>query len=213
MRIAIVLSGCGVFDGSEIHEAVACMLAVSKRGGSCAFFAPDVEFETVNHLTKKPDGTRRNALQESARLARGEIRDLSEYRAEEADGLLFPGGFGAAKNLCTFATDGASMRVHPEVERAILETHQAGKPIGALCIAPVLLAKVLGANVTVGNDAQVAAAIEAMGGRHQVSGHSTAVADEERRVYTAPCYMLPSTVAEIAADAQAVVDAMLAGKG
>ncbi|MCX7623723.1 MAG: hypothetical protein N2Z82_08250, partial [Thermomicrobium sp.] len=106
----------------------------------------------------------------------------------------------------------AAMRVQPDVERAIRETHLAGKPIGALCIAPVLVAKVLGAKVTVGTDEQVAAAIEAMGGRHEPSGHGTVVADEEKRVFTAPCYMLPSTVAEIADDAQAVVDAMLASR-
>ncbi|MEJ5171138.1 MAG: hypothetical protein WHU10_09130, partial [Fimbriimonadales bacterium] len=111
MRTAIVLSGCGVFDGSEIHEAVACMLAVARRGGECAFFAPDVELETIDHLTKQPDGTRRSVLAEAARLARGEIQPLAEYRAEDHDGLLFPGGFGAAKNLCTFATEGAAMRV------------------------------------------------------------------------------------------------------
>ncbi|MFN3684763.1 MAG: isoprenoid biosynthesis glyoxalase ElbB [Fimbriimonadaceae bacterium] len=213
MRIAIVLSGCGVFDGSEIHEAVACMLAVSRRGGECRFFAPDVELETIDHRTKKPDGTRRSVLSEAARLARGEIRPLSDYKAEEHDGLLFPGGFGAAKNLCSFATDGAAMRVLPEVERAIRDTHRLGKPIGALCIAPVLVAKVLGAKVTVGHDADTAEAIEKMGGRHEPSDHGRAVADEPNRVFTAPCYMLPSTVAEIADDAQAVVNAMLACLG
>jgi len=212
MRIAIVLSGCGVFDGSEIHEAVACMLAVARRGGECRFFAPDVEFETIDHLAKKPDGTRRSVLVEAARLARGEIIPLAEYRAEEHDGLLFPGGFGAAKNLCTFATDGAAMRVLPDVERAIRDTHRLGKPIGALCIAPVLLAKVLGAKVTVGHDVETAAAIEKMGGKHEPSDHGRAVSDERNRVFTAPCYMLPSTVAQVADDAQAVVDAMLAGR-
>src|SRR5918996_1458304 len=133
-KIGILLSGCGVKDGSEIHEAVLTLLAVDKAGAQPIFMAPDVELEVVNHLTGEPTGEKRSVLLESARLARGDIRDVSKVRAAVIDALLLPGGFGAAKNLCNFAYVGADAQPNPEVARLVREVHQAKKPIGAICI-------------------------------------------------------------------------------
>ncbi len=212
-KVAVVLSGCGVYDGAEIHEAVLTLLALDRQGAEVACFAPNVaQAHVINHLTGQPaEGESRNVLVEAARIARGAIGDLATYRAADFDALIFPGGFGAAKNLSTFAFAGPAMEVNPDVERAIRDTRAAGKPIGALCIAPTLLARLLApVRVTIGGDAGVAAAIEAMGGHHVVTGHGAVVVDAEARVATTPCYMLDATISQIEAGASAVVAAVLA---
>src|SRR5690606_28393538 len=151
-KIAVVLSGCGVYDGSEIHEATLTMLAIARHGAEYECFAPDVDqAHVINHITGQEMTEQRNVLIESARIARGKIRSLDEYRAEEFDAIVFPGGFGAAKNLCTFAFDGADCRIHSDVETSVRETVEAGKPVGALCIAPAVITKILGnVKVTIG---------------------------------------------------------------
>ncbi|CAA7620034.1 isoprenoid biosynthesis glyoxalase ElbB [Magnetospirillum sp. UT-4] len=213
---AVILSGCGVHDGSEIHEAVLALLAIDRAGAAYQCFAPDIaQHDVVNHLTGQPMAESRNALVESARIARGRIKPLAALDAAGFDGLLLPGGFGAAKTLSTFAADGGDCRVEPEVERAIRAMHAAGKPIGALCIAPAVLARVLpGAELTIGSDAGTAAAIEQMGGRHRTAGHGEVVVDRAARVATSPCYMLDASIGQIAEGAAAVVAAMMemAGK-
>src|SRR5512133_2943461 len=156
-KIGVILSGCGVNDGSEIHEAVITLLAIDRAGAEAICMAPDIEqMQVVNHLTGTPvAGEKRNVLVESARIARGKIRNLKEVKGNEIDALILPGGFGAAKNLCDFALKGAACAVNPEVERLLREVHQAGKPIGALCIAPALVARILGKEqptVTIGTD-------------------------------------------------------------
>lgn len=209
-RFAIVLSGCGVFDGSEIHEAVMTMLAVDNLGAEYAIFAPDIpQHHTVNHLTGE-EGPGRNVLAESARIARGKIAPLSRLKAADFDALVFPGGFGAAKNLCTYAFDGAQMKVNPDVERVVKEFHAAKKPIGALCIAPVILAKVLeGALVTLGKGGDDAKNLEAMGARHQATDHEEVCVDSENLLFTGPCYMLNASIGQIQRGAENVVRAML----
>jgi len=209
-RFAIVLSGCGVFDGSEIHEAVMTMLAIDNLGAGYEIFAPDIpQHHTVNHVTGEA-GPGRNVLQESARIARGTIAPISQLKAADFDAVVFPGGFGAAKNLCTYAFDGASMKVNPDVERVIAEFHAAKKPIGALCIAPVIVAKVVkGCLVTLGKSADDAKNVEAMGARHQETGHEEVCVDEANLVFTGPCYMLKSTIGQIQRGAGNVVRAML----
>lgn len=195
--VALVLSGCGVFDGSEIHEAVSCLVHLSRRGAQVSCFAPDKPAPVVNHLTRKPEpGQTRNVLVESARIARGRIRPLSALRAADFDAAVFPGGFGAAKNLCTFAENGAACRVDPDVERVVKEFHGAGKPVGMCCIAPVIAARVLGrgaggpgVTVTIGDDAATAAAIEAMGSRHAARPVTAACVDEANHLVTTPAYM------------------------
>lgn len=212
-KVAVVLSGCGVYDGSEIHEAVLTLLAIEKQGATYACFAPNIpQAHVINHLTGQVDTVdTRNVLTEAARIARGAIKDLKEYRAADFDALVFPGGFGAAKNLSSFAFDGAEMRVHADVERAVTETRAAAKPIGALCIAPTILAKLLApVEVTIGSSPDVAAAVEKMGGRHVVTGHGGVIVDAAAKVATTPCYMLDATITQIDTGANAVVAAVLA---
>lgn len=210
-KIAVVLSGCGVFDGSEIHEATLTLLAIKRLGAEYAIFAPDMpQAKVVNHATSQAVAETRNVLVESARIARGSVAPLSAYDASQFDGLVFPGGFGAALNLCTWAVDGPNCTVHPDVERAIRTTRGAGKPIGALCIAPVLLAKLIpGVKVTIGKDPGTAQAVESAGAKHVESDHCQVVSDLENKVFTGPCYMLDADITQIADGAQAVVQAML----
>lgn len=204
-RIGIMLSGCGVFDGSEIHEAVFTLLAVDRAGAQAVFLAPNVpQAHVVDHAKGEvAAGESRNVLAEAARIARGKIRDAASVRATDLDALIFPGGFGAAKNLCTFAFDGPDCDVNPEVERLVGAMHAAGKPLGFLCIAPALAAKLLGGEgvaLTIGNDAETAAALESLGAHHVDCPVTELCHDEKHNVVSAPAYMYgearPSEVAE-----------------
>ena len=210
-KIAVVLSGCGVKDGSEIHEAVMSLLAIDRQGATYQCFAPNIPQKgVVDHVTGKATDETRNVMVEAARIARGDIRDLASFDAKDFDAVVFPGGFGAAKNLCSFAVDGADCSVEPTVEKAIRAMHQAGKPIGALCIAPVILAKVLGkVELTLGNDKDVAAAVTAMGATHCVRGHGEVAIDRVNKVVTTPCYMLDASIKQIADGADNLVKAIL----
>jgi len=210
-KFAIVLSGCGVYDGAEIHEATLSMLAITHLGGSYQVFAPDRnQHHVINHLTGQVTEESRNVLVESARIARGKIRDLKEFHPDEFDGLLFPGGFGAAKNLCSWAFDGANATVLPEVEDAITGMVQLQKPIGALCISPVILAKVLGGvRITIGDDQATARALESVGATHASTTHGEVVVDHQYKLVTTPCYMLEATIDQIADGAENLVKAML----
>lgn len=203
VHAAVILSGCGVYDGSEIHEAVAVLFHLSRHGVRVQCFAPDKpQSDVVNHAAGKPvAGEKRNVLQEAARIARGRIQPLSQLNASDFDAAFFPGGFGAAKNLSDFAAKGADCQADPDVARVIREFNAAGKPIGLCCISPILAARVLGTvgageggggpgvSVTIGNDPQTAAAIHAMGATHVAKPVSEAHVDERRRVVTAPAYM------------------------
>jgi enhancing lycopene biosynthesis protein 2 len=210
-KFAVVLSGCGVFDGAEIHEATLSLLAIARQGGSYQVFAPDIDqHHVINHLNGKEMDETRNVLVESARIARGNIRALREFNPGEFDGLLLPGGFGAAKNLSTWAFEGADATVLPELEDAINGMVQAGKPVGALCISPVILAKVLGrVKLTIGDDPGTAEAVESAGAIHVNTTHGEVVVDEAFRVVTTPCYMLDATIGQIADGAENVVKAMI----
>jgi len=192
------------------------MLHLDRIGAQIVCAAPDAEqTEVVNHVSGQAcAGERRSMLLESARIARGAIIALDCLKAADIDALILPGGFGAARNLCSFADDGPDCRVRPDVERLILDMQQAGKPLGALCIAPVVLARVLGGRgmpvaLTVGTDAGVAAAITAMGARHVACPVDQAVTDEQYRVATAPAYMLASGMHEVYKSAGALVDAVV----
>lgn len=208
---AVVLAGCGVYDGAEIHEAVMTLYAIDRSGSSYQIFAPDIaQYHVVNHLTGKPTGETRQVLVEAARIARGKIKPLKDFKAGDFDILMFPGGFGVAKNFCSYAFDGASCTVNPEVEHAIRSMHAAGKPIGALCITPVVLAKILGdITVTIGQDARTASDVQAMGATHQPTRHREVVIDRKNKIVTSPCYMLDATVTDIADDAIKTVEALL----
>jgi enhancing lycopene biosynthesis protein 2 len=210
-KFAVVLSGCGVYDGAEIHEATLTMLAIMQNGGVYQCFAPDIkQYHVINHLTGEEMNESRNVLIESARIARGNIKPLTEYNPADFDALIFPGGFGVAKNLSTIAFDGPNAKVNPEVERAIKETLAKKKPIGALCISPALVAKVIeGVEVTIGNDPGTAQAIEKMGGKHIVTTHGEVVHDHKYNVFTTPCYMLDATIVDIYTGASNVVKEMM----
>jgi len=206
-KFAVVLSGCGVFDGAEIHEATLTLLAIAQQGATYEIFAPDVDqYHVINHLTHQPMNEKRNVLVESARIARGKIRPLSQFNPGLFDALIFPGGFGAAKNLSTLAFDGPEARVNPDVEKAVKGMHAAGKPIGALCIAPAVIARILGhIEVTIGDDPGTAGTIEKMGGKHIKSTHGEVVIDKKNHIYTTPCYMLDATIGQIYEGARNIV--------
>jgi len=221
-KAAVVLSGCGVYDGTEIHEAVSVLVHLSRLGADVSCFAPDSEqTQVINHLTGKPDASQhRNMLVESARIARGHIRPLKELKAAEFDAVFFPGGFGAAKNLCSFATNGPQCEVHGQVERVFKEFHGAGKPIGMCCIAPVIAARVLGksaggpgCSVTIGDDKATAGAIEAMGSRNVSKDVTEAHVDSANNLVTTPAYMYSAPVHEIFEGIGQMVDRTLAMVG
>ncbi len=210
-KFAVVLSGCGVYDGAEIHEATLTMLAIMRQGGSYQCFAPDIpQHHVINHLNGEEMKESRNVLVESARIARGDIKPLSEFEGKDFDALIFPGGFGAAKNLSTVAFDGANATINPEVEQTVKQMVTLKKPIGALCISPAFIAKILkDVNVTIGSDKGTAEAIEGMGATHVETTHGDVVFDEDKLVFTTPCYMLDATILDIDDGASNVVKEMM----
>jgi len=212
-KFAVILSGCGVFDGAEIHEATLTMLAIMKQGAEYEIFAPDItQHHVINHITGEEMNETRNVLIESARIARGKIKDLKEYNADDFDALIFPGGFGAAKNLCDFAFKGADCNVNADVVYAVRQTSDRKKPIGALCISPVIMARIFGdIELTIGQDAGTAEAVEKMGATHKLTNHGDVIIDEKNNVYTTPCYMLDANILEIETGASNIVRAMLEG--
>ena len=210
-QIAVILSGCGHQDGAEIHEATLTLWAIHKNGAEYRCFAPNImQHHVLNHITGKEMDEQRNVLIEAARIARGKVEDLALFDAATVDALVIPGGVGAAKNLCTYAFDGPQCTVNNDVEQAIRAMYRAGKPIGALCIAPVLLAKVLGdITLTTGSDEATADKIRAMGAVHRPTGVGEIVVDQQHKIVTTPCYMLDSRVDQIADGADALIQAIL----
>jgi len=199
-KIGVVLSGCGVRDGSEIHEAVFTLLAIDQAGCEAVCMAPDAEFPVTDHLTMQESGEKRNVLVESARIARGNIRNIRDVTVADLDAIIFPGGFGAAKNLCDFAVNGSGATAHPEVARLLKEMAAARKPIGAICIAPALIATVLGkeytTTLTIGTDAGTAAELEKTGARHQECPVTEFVVDAKNKIVSTPAYMLANRISE-----------------
>ena len=213
-KIGVVLSGCGVYDGTEIHESVITLLAIDRLGAEAVICAPDVpQLHVVNHLTGDvEEGESRNVLVEAARIARGEIRDVAEVSADELDALILPGGFGAAKNLCDFAIKGADCDVDPGVAALVRAVHEQGKPVAAVCIAPALIAKILGdegPELTIGNDADTAGALEAMGAAHVSCPVTELVVDSERKLISSPAYMLAESISEAAEGIEKTVAALI----
>lgn len=210
-KIAVVLSGCGVYDGSEIHEATLTLYAIDKNGAEYQIFAPNIQqHDVVNHLTGKNMNETRNVLVEAARIARGNILALDKFNAKKFDAIIFPGGFGAAKNLSSYAFDGVNCSVNSEVADAIKSMAKLKKPIGALCISPVIIAKVL-ANVelTIGNDTNTANDVSQMGATHKNTANGEVVVDIKNKIVTNPCYMLNASIAQIGEGADNVVKSIL----
>lgn len=210
-KFAVVLAGCGVYDGAEIQESVLTLLAIDRAGANYQCFAPDTDqYHVINHLTGNTENETRNVLTESARIARGDVKSLAEFNPADFDALVFPGGFGVAKNLCSFAIDGPNCEVNADTQSAITNAYEAKLPIGALCIAPALIAKVLGkSTLTIGNDTATATAIETMGAKHQNSEGSDIVIDMENRLITSPCYMHETSISVVAQGAENVIKALL----
>lgn len=210
-NIAVVLSGCGVYDGAEIHESTLTLLALDRQGVNYQCFAPDIDqAHIINHLNGEEMEGKRNVLTEAARIARGAIKDLKEYNAADFDAIILPGGFGAAKNLSSFAFQGPDCTVNEDVASAIKSTNDAGKPMSALCIAPTIMAKIFdGAEVTIGQDEGTAGAIETMGGKHTQTTHGGIVVDDALRLVTSPCYMLDATISQIADGTENAVRSLL----
>lgn len=199
-KVAVVLAGCGVYDGTEVNEAVLALLSLEQEGVSYQCFAPNIEqMHVVNHLTGEvSEGESRNVLVESARIARGNVKALSEAKVEDFDALVVPGGFGAAKNLSDFAVKGADMTIQQDLLSFAQAMRQAKKPVGLICIAPAMSAAIFGEGVkcTIGNDADTAAAINSMGGEHIECGVEHSVVDSKNKLVTTPAYMLAGSVLE-----------------
>ena len=209
--IAVILAGCGNKDGAEIHESTLTLWAIHRHGADYQCYAPDKkQHHVLNHITNEEMAEERNVLIEAARIARGDIKSLAQFDAQAHDVLILPGGFGAAKNLCTYAFDGPECTVDESVAAAVQAMYMAKKPIGALCIAPVILARLLSnVMVTIGSDVQTAGDITRMGARHQNTTHGEIAADTANRIVTTPCYMLDARVDQIGEGAERLVIALL----
>jgi len=208
-KIGVILAGCGVYDGSEIHEAVLTLLAIDQAGAEAVCFAPDIDqHHVINQRTGEEMNETRNVLTESARICRGAISDLAGIDTSTLDGLIIPGGFGAAKNLCDYAFKGAECTVNEQVAAAVQSFQKAAKPIGFLCIAPVIAAKLLGCEgveLTIGSDPATAADIEAMGAKHVEATVEQAVVSPGTKIVSTPAYMLGPGISDVAKGIEALV--------
>lgn len=213
-RIGVLLAGCGVMDGSEIHEATLTLYFLDQQGAEAICMAPNKDqLDVVDHNAGTPVAEKRNVLIEAARIARGKIADVASIKADALDAIIIPGGFGAAKNLCTFAKDGPSCRVDANVAKLLQEMHRKNKPIGALCIAPTVLARLFGEEfapeMTIGTDAGTASALEKMGARHTRATVDEIVTDRKNKIVTTPCYMLAQSIKEVGNGVQKLVAKIL----
>ena len=210
--VGVILSGCGFMDGAEVHESICTLLALDRAGVTVKCFAPDVSFDVVDHRTGQATGERRNALEESARIARGAIEDVRNADAASLDALFMPGGFGAAKVLSNFAEKGDQCEADPEVSRLLRDMHAAGKPIGAICIAPVVVARALGEHgltLTIGDDASTAESLEGLGCKHTECGTTDFVVDHVNKIVTTPAYMLGPSIQDVATGIERTVETVL----
>lgn len=215
-NVGVVLSGCGVFDGAEIHEAVLTLLYLDNMGANVQCFAPDMDqLHVVNHYTQQvAGGEKRNVLVESARIARGKIKPLSEIDLDGLDAIIFPGGFGAAKNLCSFAVEGANCSANPEAAKVIQEAHAKGKVIGAICISPVLVARSfkdtdIKPRVTIGTDKDVSGAICSFNADAVSAEADEVIVDEKNKIVTTPAYMLGKSISEVARGIEKLVSEVI----
>jgi len=211
-KVAVILSGCGVYDGAEIHESVLTLLRLDQRGAEVECFAPDIQqHHVINHLTGEQMPETRNVLVESARIARGKIKNILEADVTEFDALIIPGGFGAAKNLSDFATAKAGCQVEKRVLAMAEAFAGAGKPVGLICVTPALAAKIYGPGVTctIGNDPDTVAAITKMGGLHKECEVTDIVEDTARKLVSTPAYMTATSISEAASGINKLVDRVL----
>jgi enhancing lycopene biosynthesis protein 2 len=210
-KVCVLLSGCGVFDGSEIHESVATLLALSRAGAEYILVAPDRDqHHVINHLDGSEMNETRNIRIESARIARGNVLATADVSVDDFDALFLPGGFGAAKNFCSFAFEGANASIEADIQHLIQSFHNANKPIGAVCIAPAVLALCLGkGTLTIGSDPATAEALEKLGATHTVCPVTEMVIDLEHNFVTAPAYMEDAPIHQVAEGIEKAVNAVL----
>lgn len=213
-KVGVLLAGCGVMDGSEIHEATLTLYFLDKHGADIICMAPNKDqSDVMNHVSGSPSGEKRNVMVEAARIARGKIRDVKTVKAEELDAIIIPGGFGSAKNLCTFAKDGANCTVDSDVADLLKAMNASKKPIGALCIAPSVIASLFGRSlspeITIGTDAGTAAAMEKMGAKHKNRPVDEIAVDVTNKIVTTPCYMLAQSIKEVGAGVEKLVAKIL----
>lgn len=211
-RIAVILSGCGLFDGSEIYESVLTLLRLDQNGAQFQCFAPEMaQHHVINHITGEEMPESRNVLIEAARLARGDIQRLTECQVADFDGLIIPGGFGAAKNLSDFALTGAKMSVQDDVLNTVQAFSKTKKPVGLICIAPAMAGKLFGKGVrcTVGNDAETADAMRQTGAEPVDCPVHDIVVDDAHRLVSTPAYMLANRISEAATGINRLVDKVL----
>ena len=211
-KVAVILAGCGTRDGSEINETVTLLLALDQHNIEYQAFAPDEnQYEVDNHVTGQCTMEKRNMMVEAARIVRGNILPITKFNANDYDALLFPGGTGTAKNIFTYAIDGIDFKVNKEVEKAIKDIHAQGKPIGAMCIAPLMVAKVLGnVNVTMGSgNCRQAKELPMIGCKHTETTHGGVAIDKENKIYSTPCFMLDARLKDVYQGAWNLVEAMI----
>ena len=207
-RIGLLLSGCGQLDGSEIHETIVTMLALDREGVEIVFMAPDTKLNVINHFEKKSVKEQRNVMVEASRLSRGKMKDIKDIKISDIDAIILPGGAGAIKNLSDFADKGANAVINPDVQRLILEMNENNKTIGAICISPAVVAKILSPKkiqVTIGNDLAAKSVIESMGCQHIDCTVDDIVVDQANKIVTTPAYMLGPGIKEIAVGIEKLV--------
>ncbi len=211
-KVAVILAGCGTMDGSEINETVTLLLALDQHNIEYQAFAPDEDqYEVWDHVKWQHTDEKRNMMVEAARIVRGNILPLNKFDADDFDALFFPGGNGAAKNIFTYAYDGINFKVNKEVEQAILDIHSQGKPIGAMCIAPLMVAKVLGnVNVTMGSgECRQAKELAMIGCKHTETTHGGVAVDKENKIFSTPCFMLDASLKDVYQGAWNLVEEMI----
>lgn len=202
-NIGVLLAGCGVYDGAEIHEATLTLYFLDLEGANIINIAPNIDLmHVINHVTSDESGERRNVLTEAARIARGDIKDLTNISANDLDALIIPGGFGAAKNFINYAVKGRDCEINPEVKRIINEMVDAGKPVGAMCIAPMVVAVALREKdikpvLTIGNDKQTASDLVFFGAMHQIAKVDELAVDDKNKIVSTPAYMIGPNISDI----------------
>lgn len=215
MKVGVLLSGCGFNDGSEIHESVLTMLALDRSNAEMVLMAPNIDqMHVVNHYTGQEMDEFRNVLVESARIARGNIKDMAEVNAADLDAMIIPGGFGVAKNLSDYAMSGPECSVNPDAYRLVSEMFLLKKPLGAICIAPIMIAKIINeleesATLTIGEDQATADDINTMGSTHEKCSVTDVVVDKKNNIVTTPAYMDAKNISEAAEGIEKLVSATL----
>lgn len=213
-KVAVLLSGCGVFDGSEIHESVMVLLALDRAGAQAVCTAPDiVQKDVIDHYNRRPVKTEtRSLLIEAARIARGNITPITQLSVESIDAVILPGGMGVVKSLSNFAFSDDDVTVEPGVANFLTSVHKAGKPMGFICIAPSIAARLFGpehVEFTIGTDEARGKSLEKWGAKHINCSVTDIVVDKRLKIVSTPAYMLAKRISEVEQGVSKLVQAVL----